>query len=59
MSDQTLKAIAAADKILSLVEDSLAGLELTIRKWPADFRVIIWKSVASVATKRAEAAKRS
>lgn len=59
MSDHALKTMATADKILSLVEDSLAGLEFTTRKWPADFRVIIWESVASVATKRAEAAKRS
>lgn len=56
---QALKAIAAADKILSMAEDALGGLELSIRKWPPDFRAIIWDAVAGVATKRAEAARAS
>lgn len=55
---QALKAIAAADKILSMAEDALAGLELTIGQWPPDFRAIIWDAVAGVATKRAEACRR-
>jgi hypothetical protein len=54
MRTHALKALAAADKVLAMAEDSLAGLEMTIAHWPADFRAIIWEAVAGVASRRAE-----
>lgn len=55
MTDQLLKTLAAADKILAIAEDALAGLELSTKRWPPEFRAIVWEAVASIATKRAEA----
>ena len=53
------KAISAADKIATMAENALAGLELSIKHWPGDFRAIVWDAVAAIATRRAEAARRS
>jgi hypothetical protein len=55
MTDQILKTIAAADKILAIAEDALAGLELSTKRWPPEFRAIIWETVADIATRRAKA----
>jgi len=59
MSDQALKAIAAADKIMSMSEDALAPLALSMKHWPEEFKAIVWDAVAQLASKRAEVARRS
>ncbi|MCW2228059.1 hypothetical protein [Bradyrhizobium elkanii] len=54
------KAISAADKITtSMAENALAGLDLSISAWPGYFRAIVWDAVAAIATRRAEAARKS
>lgn len=57
MSSQALKAAAVADKVVSLVEDGLRGLDRTIISWPAEFRAIVWEAVADTAARRALAAR--
>jgi len=57
MTNQALKAAAVADKVVSLVEDGLRGLDRTIITWPAEFRAIIWEAVADTAARRAIAAR--
>lgn len=57
MTNHALKAISAADKIVSLAEDSLRGIDLTIAAWPAEFRAIIWDAVADIASRRARVAR--
>jgi hypothetical protein len=55
------KADALAHKITSKAEDALSGLEreMTIMKWPPDFREIMWGAVAAIAAERRDAALRS
>lgn len=58
----TDKANALAEKITQKAVDTLEGLdrEMTLMKWPADFRVIMWGAVADLAAnRRAEAKSRS
>jgi hypothetical protein len=57
VSDHALKAISVADKVLSLAEDGLRGIDRTIAAWPSEFRAIIWDAVADIATRRAAAAR--
>jgi len=57
MSEHLTKSIDLADKITSLAEDGLSGLDRTIRTWPGEFRHIIWFAVAEIAQRRAAAAK--
>jgi len=52
-----LKAISVADKVVSLAQDGLAGIDRTVAAWPAEFRAIIWDAVADIATRRAAAAR--
>ena len=52
MSNHARKAIATADKIVSLAEDGLRDLDRTIAAWPAEFRAIIWIAVADIARRR-------
>jgi len=53
------KSIALATKISAKAEDALARLdhEMTIMKWPAEFRAIMWETVADIASRRASKAK--
>jgi hypothetical protein len=53
------KSIDLADKLTARAEEALSDLELemTLRKWPADFRAIMWDAVALVAQSRAAAAR--
>ena len=53
------RALALAGKIAAKAEDALFGLEreMTINKWPAEFRKIQWEAVAALATKYAQAAE--
>jgi hypothetical protein len=53
VSDHALKAISVADKVVSLAEDGLRGIDRTITAWPAEFRAIIWDAVADIASRRA------
>jgi len=55
MATHEEKAHALAAKITSRAEDALAGLEreMTIMKWPGEFRSIVWGAVAQLATRRA------
>lgn len=55
MSD--FKAISVADRIISLAEDGLRGVDRAVAAWPADFRAIIWDAVADIASRRAAAAR--
>jgi hypothetical protein len=57
MTDHALKAISTADKIVSLAEDGLRGIDRTIGAWPAEFRAIIWEAVADIASRRARVAR--
>jgi hypothetical protein len=46
---------ALADRITKKAADTLAGLdrEMTIMKWPPEFRSIMWEAVAAEARARA------
>ncbi|MBR0875014.1 hypothetical protein JQ633_31970 [Bradyrhizobium tropiciagri] len=57
MGDHMLKAMSIADRVVSLAEDSLSGLDRVIGAWPAEFRAIVWDAVADIATRRAAAAR--
>lgn len=59
MSIHMEKSIALADKITTKAEDTLSSLdrEMAIMKWPAEFRAIMWETVAAVASQRAADAK--
>lgn len=61
MSSHLEKSIALADQITAKAEDAVAGLdmEMALRKWPAEFRALMWEAVAAVASSRATAAKQS
>lgn len=56
MSD-TLTAISVADKVVSLAQDGLRGIDRTIADWPAEFRAIIWDAVADIASRHAAEAR--
>jgi F420-0:gamma-glutamyl ligase len=58
MNDPT-KVISIADKVVTMAEGALAGLDRVIVDWPAEFRAIMWEAVADIATRRAEAAHAS
>jgi hypothetical protein len=53
MTSQAEKAISVADRVVSLSEDALRGLEFTIRSWPDEFKAIMWEAVADIASRRA------
>lgn len=57
MPNDAAKVIDTASRIAALAEDTLAGLERVIGRWPAEFRVIVWSAVAQAATARAVAAR--
>jgi hypothetical protein len=61
MSDvsQVERVINVADQIQKRVTVALAGIEreMTIMKWSAEFRVIMWEAVASTALERADKAR--
>ncbi len=57
MTDHARKAIKTADRIVSLAEDGLRGIDRTIDAWPAEFRAIIWDAVADIASRRARVAR--
>lgn len=61
MTTHAEKAIDLAEKITAKAEDALGALsvEMAIKKWPAEFRAIMWEAVAEIATRRAETAKNS
>ena len=50
------KALALSDKIAGRAESTLDDLkwEMEARKWPPEFRKILWEAVAQVATAYAE-----
>lgn len=49
-----------AEKIASKAEDALSSLhfEMTVKKWPAEFRAIMWGAVRDTAASRAAEADR-
>jgi hypothetical protein len=53
------RSIALADQITAKAEEAVADLdcEMALRKWPAEFRAIMWDAVALVAAGRAAAAR--
>jgi hypothetical protein len=57
MNEHTQRAVSLADKVVAMAEHALAGLELSTKQWPAEFRVIIWEVVADIAARRADAAR--
>ena len=56
MADMKM-AVSVADKVVSLAQDGLRGIERTVAAWPAEFRAIIWDAVADIASRRAAAAR--
>ncbi len=56
MTAHLQKAQDLAEKLTKKAEDALAGIEreMIIMKWPADFRKIMWETVATVAAHRAQ-----
>jgi hypothetical protein len=54
MSTHADKAAALAEKITKKAEDALSGIEreMSIMKWPAEFRAIMWGAVEHIAFKR-------
>lgn len=48
-------SISVADRVVSLAEDGLRGIDRTIAAWPAEFRAIVWEAVFEIATRRASA----
>lgn len=49
------KAIALAEKITKKAEEALdrTALEMTLMKWPAEFRAIMYGAIADLAGRRA------
>ena len=49
------KALSLAVKIEATASEALAGLEREMNRnnWPAEFREIMWRTVADIATRRA------
>lgn len=50
-------SISVADRVVSLAQDGLQGIDRTVSAWPAEFRAIIWDAVADIASRRAAAAR--
>lgn len=52
-------ALGLAEKISQKAADTLSPLELemTMAKWPAEFRAIVWEAVADMAGRLARDAK--
>lgn len=61
MTNHDKRAVDLADKIVAKAEESLASIEreMIIMKWPAEFRAIMWGTVADIASKRADEARRA
>ncbi len=59
MSDHAAKAISLADQVLSFVEDGVSGIDRATKAWPAEFRTIAWETVADIATRRGQAARKA
>ena len=58
MSENSLeRSIALATKIASKAENHLDPLEREMRSWPAEFRAIMWETVANIAAIRAKEAR--
>lgn len=59
MSEHLKKSIALATKISAKAEETLAGVEreMTIMKWPDEFRAIMWEAIANTAAIRARQAR--
>lgn len=57
MSGHQDKAQALADKVTTTAEAGLSSLEMTLRKWPAEFRAIMWEAVVEIAKQRAALAR--
>lgn len=58
MTTHMERAQALANKITKKAEDALSGLEreMSIMKWPPEFRAIMWGAVVEMASlKRSEA----
>jgi hypothetical protein len=50
------KAIKLAADISEMIERELRPLDAMMATWPADFRVLMWESIAAVANVRAKQA---
>jgi hypothetical protein len=59
MADHAKRAIALADKVLSFVEDGLNGIDRATAAWPAEYRAIVWETVADIAARRGREARAS
>lgn len=53
MSAHMEKAVSLADKVVTMAEDGLRPLALSIKHWPPEFSAIVWDAVADIATRRA------
>lgn len=61
MGNDVDRVVALANKITAKAEGTLAGLEreMTIMKWPAEYRAILWEAIAEIASRRADTARQS
>jgi hypothetical protein len=41
-----LKLISVSTQLSKLITDTLYPLDITIESWPAEFRIIVWESIA-------------
>lgn len=57
MGTTDAKAKALAEKITATASAGLNGLEITLMKWPAEFRAIMWDAVVEIARQRANEAR--
>jgi hypothetical protein len=57
MSNDVLKSISVAEKVVSFAMDGTRSLDRAMVAWPAEFRALIWDAVAAIATARAAEAR--
>lgn len=60
MTSHAERSIALADQITAKAEEAVRDLdmEMALRKWPAEFRALMWDAVALVAQSRAREARK-
>jgi hypothetical protein len=59
MTNPAAKVLEVADRITAMSANALSGLDIAMSKWPAEYRAIVWRAVADMATRRAEEAEKS
>jgi len=57
MNNETLRTIELADRIVSVADDALRGVQQFVTGWPPEFSAIMWEAVSELAAKRAKTAR--